>query len=58
MIALVGAVAVLGSSGGGGTVLDYECCYHRERLRTSRGQVLEGDDEVDNFLGVEGEAFE
>ncbi|KAF4758846.1 hypothetical protein FOZ63_024975, partial [Perkinsus olseni] len=29
-----------------------------ERLRTSRGQVLEGDDEVDNFLGVEGEAFD
>ncbi|KAF4672377.1 Kanadaptin [Perkinsus chesapeaki] len=29
-----------------------------EQLRTSRGQVLEGENEADNSLGVEGEAFD
>lgn len=28
-----------------------------ERLRVSRGATLEGQDEVDNFLGIDGEAF-
>lgn len=33
------------------------CMCYSERSRASRAALLEGEDDADNFIGVEGEAF-